>query len=161
MHKTFTFLFLFSLISVNLFSQDHDHSHNHEHHHAKNEFGMDNSIVYFTDEAEIAYGLHLHYVRRFKESKFGYGIGYERIFDEHKHNTVGILFAYQPIEPVYLSLSPGITFEDGETEKRFTLHGEAGYNFDIGDIHLGPVLGAAYGHKEFHLSVGLHIGFGF
>lgn len=158
---TISFLF----ILMNAYAQTpeaHTHSHDHKHHHhAKNEIGIDNSVVFFPDEDEVAYGIHLHYTRMIGESKFGYGVGFERIFDEHKHNTIGILVAYRPIEPLYFSISPGITFEDSMEEFNYSSHIEAAYDFEVGKIHLGPVIAMAYRPSHVHISIGLHIGFGF
>lgn len=86
-------LFLFSLLPISLLSQDeHDHSgHNHGHSNHRNELEVATSPVYFVKEEEFSFGLHLHYVRQIKDTKFGIGAGYERIFDEHLHNTFGIV----------------------------------------------------------------------
>lgn len=144
-----------SLLAQNTIHKDH-------HHNFKNEIGMANSPVYFAKEGELAYGLHLHYVRKIKESKFGIGLGYERIFDEHKHNTFGIVGSYRPIDHLAIQLSPGITFEDHESEHiNFAMHIEAVYEFELGQLHLGPLLEFAYDPEDYHISLGLHIGYGF
>ena len=128
----------------------------------KNEFGIANSPVYIIKEKEFAYGLHAHYIRGLKETKFGIGVGYERIFDEHKHNTIGVILSYAPIEHLDLSLSPGITFNDNDpSELNFGTHFEILYEFEIGVLHLGPVAEFAYSVKDYHISLGLHVGFGF
>jgi hypothetical protein len=69
--------------------QENEHDHYHDHH--KNEIGIANAPVYFLKEKVVAYGLHLHYVRTVKDSKFGIGLGYEHIFDEHRHITLGVV----------------------------------------------------------------------
>ncbi|NNC95426.1 MAG: hypothetical protein HKN92_07675 [Chitinophagales bacterium] len=97
--------------------EHHDHS-NHMHDH-KNEIGIANAPVYFVKEKEIAYGLHFHYVRTIRESRFGIGLGYERIFDEHKHNTITLVSSYRPLDRFAVQLSPGITFEDNEPHVNF------------------------------------------
>lgn len=109
---------------------------NHEHH--KNEIGMANAPAYFIKEKIFAYGLHLHGVRNIKNTKFGFGLGYERIFDEHKHNTIGLVGSYRPIEKLCLNISPGLTFEDGSKTGRFALHLECSYEFEIKNFHIGP-----------------------
>ncbi len=151
-------LLLLLFWGLNLVGQT-DESH-HEHH--KNEIGIANAPVYFIKEKEFAYGLHTHYIRNIKSSKFGVGLGYERIFDKHKHNTIGIVGSYRPTERLELNLSPGITFEDGESSTmNFALHFETAYEFEINDFHIGPVFEIAYDPEDYHISLGLHIGYGF
>lgn len=136
-----------------------DESH-HEHH--LNEIGLVTSPVYFVNEKEVSFSYHFHYVRNIHESKFGYGIGYERITGEHKHNTIGLVGSYRPIEDLSVNLSPGITFEShgGETAS-FALHFELTYEFELHDFHVGPAFEVAYDPEDIHLSLGLHIGYGF
>jgi|SRR5690554_3280005 len=133
----------------------------HHHHHHANEIGIANAPSYFINEKEWAYSLHLHYIRGIGHSKFGVGIGYERIFGDHKHNTFGLVGAYHPIDPVTVIVSPGFTFEDKLSQSMFALHIETSYDFDVGHFHMGPVLEFAYDPEDIHISLGLHIGFGF
>ncbi len=138
-----------------------DHSENHHEHH-KNEIGIANSPVYFFKEEVFAYGLHMHYLHKLSESKFALGIGYERIFDEHKHNTFNFVGSYQPIDNLSFNLSPGIAFEDhAGSGVNFALHVETLYEFAINDFHIGPLIEFAYDAEDYHISIGLHIGFGF
>jgi hypothetical protein len=132
---------------------------NHEHH--KNEIGIANSPVYFIKEKVFAYGLHFHYVRNIPKTKFGLGFGYERIFDEHKHNTFGLVGTYRPIENVSFNISPGLTFEDENKSAKFALHLETAYEWEIKNFHFGPAFEFAYDPEDFHISLGLHIGYGF
>lgn len=137
-----------------------EESHNHDHH--KYELGLANTSVYFVKEKEVAYGIHIHLVRNIEHSKFGFGIGYERIFDKHKHNTLGLLASYNPFGGLYITLSPGATFEDQEpSAMKFAFHAETSYGFNVGDFHLGPMIEFAYEPEDYHISLGLHIGFGF
>jgi len=155
--KTFL-VFLFGVFTTNIYAQDEHH--NHDHH--KYELGLANTSVYFVKEKEVAYGLHLHLVRNIKYSKFGFGIGYERIFDQHKHNTIGLVASYNPFGSFHISLSPGATFEDHEPSAiKFAFHAETVYGFDLGNFHLGPMFEFAYEPEDYHLSLGLHIGYGF
>jgi len=151
-------LSLMSLIaqkSKDIGEQDH-----HEHH--KNEIGTAISPVYIVNEKELSYGLHIHYIHKISETKFGLGIGYERVFDEHKHNTIGIVGTYRLIEELSLNLSPGITFEDSDASNlNFALHIESTYEFEISNFHIGPLLEFAYTPEHYHISLGLHIGYGF
>jgi len=163
-----TFRILLSVLllfySVQLKAQD-SHSNidkENDHHHHKNEIGIANAPVYFVKEKIFSYGLHLHYIRHIRESKFGIGAGFERIFDEHGHNTFGVVASYTPVDKLSLILSPGITIEDEHPdEPKFAFHVETAYEFEIKNFHLGPVFEFAYDPEDFHLSLGLHIGFGF
>lgn len=151
-----------TLIPGMMFAQATDQHDDHEHHlHHKNEIGVANSPVYFIKENVFAYGLHIHYTRTLSDSKFGLGVGYERIFDEHKHNTIGLVASYRLNEKISLNVSPGLTFEDGNSGSSFALHLEASYEFEINNFHLGPNLEFAYDPEDFHISLGLHLGFGF
>lgn len=90
------------------------------------------------------------------------GLGYERIFDEHKHNFIGAEINYRPIHSLTLNLSPGIVFEGKEdVEKDFGLHFEMAYEFELGIFHLGPVVEVAWHANNYHISLGVHFGLGF
>ena len=58
-------------------------------------------------------------------------------------------------------MSPGITFEGDASDINFALHIETNYEFELNDFHLGPVLELATDPEDIHLSLGLHIGYGF
>ena len=158
-------LFLFFLFAgyFSAAAQEHQHDHSHDHAHAhKNEIGVANAPVFFVKEKIFSYGLHVHYVRTIRASKFGVGGGYERIFDAHGHNTFGVLGSYRPVERLSLILSPGITFEDEHPDElNFAFHAEMAYEFLLGDFHLGPVLEFAYDPEDIHISLGIHFGIGF
>ena len=156
--KTLYFIILFAFTQT-LASQGPNSSIHSDTH--KNEIGIANSPVYVLKEKEFAYDLHAHYIRGLKETKFGIGIGYERIFDEHNHNTIGVILSYALLEPLDLSLSPGITFADNDANLNFGIHLEALYEFEIGIFHIGPVAEFAYAVEDYHVSLGLHFGFGF
>ena len=153
---------LFCSIS-NTYAQNDDGSkapHDHHYHHA-NEIGVAIAPSYFINEKEWGYSLHLHYIRSIGHSNFGVGLSYERIFGEHKHNTFGVVGSYHPISPITILVSPGFTFEDKLSQSMFALHIETSYDFDVGPFHMGPVVEFAYDPEDIHLSLGLHIGFGF
>jgi len=156
--KTLYYIILFSFTQT-LAAQDPDSSIHSDTH--KNEIGIANSPVYLLKENEFAYSLHAHYIRGLKETRFGIGVGYERIFDEHNHNTIGVILSYAPLEHLALSLSPGITFADIDANINLGIHLEALYEFEIGIFHIGPVAEFAYAVKDYHVSLGLHFGFGF
>lgn len=153
-------LFLGLFFSTKLLSAQHAEEPEHSHH--KNEIGIANSPVYLIKDKEIAYAFHMHYIRSVGDSKFGVGLGYERIFDEHKHNTFGIVGSYSPIDRVLVNISPGISFEDNSSsDVHFAFHLETTYDFEFKNFHLGPILELAYDKEDYHISFGLHIGFGF
>lgn len=146
----------------NLTSQKVDSAHHCEHKHHQNEIGMANAPVYLINEKEWAYGMHFHYVRHISGSKFGFGLGAERIFDDHSHTTIGIVGNYRPIENLSLNVSPGLTMEQNSLSNlNYAIHFEGAYEFELGNFHLGPNLEYAYEPEDSHLSFGLHIGFGF
>lgn len=160
--RTHVLIFIVVLLSsVTVNGQEHNHDDHNHHNHPKNEIGIANSPVYFVKEKELSYGLHLHYVRTLGDSKFGIGVGYERIFDEHEHTTIGIVTSYRPIHGLSLNLSPGVTFEGNAEEVNFALHIETAYEWELGFFHLGPVFEFAYDPEDYHLSLGLHLGYGF
>lgn len=156
-------LFAFQFLSAQTsMEHDHDHDMDHLHDQHKNEIGIANAPVYFVNEQEFAYGMHVHYIRHIEDSKFGIGLGYERIFDVHKHNTIGIVASYNPLGAWIVNLSPGLTFEDEEvSELNFALHLESSYEFELGNFHVGPVLELAYDPEDYHISLGIHLGYGF
>ncbi|MCF8379434.1 MAG: hypothetical protein K9H49_07645 [Bacteroidales bacterium] len=156
------YLILF-LLSVSVYAQSQNEEHLHEHHeHPSNEIGIANTLVHFVNENQFAYGLHAHYVYNLKDNKYGVGIGYERIFDEHRHNSIVVIASYSPFHKLNFHLAPGITFEDGKSaELDFGVHIETSYEFEISHFHVGPILEFAYHPEDIHLSTGIHFGFGF
>ncbi|MCU0363724.1 MAG: hypothetical protein MUD02_09730 [Bacteroidales bacterium] len=118
--------------------------------------------MHFLKEGGFAASVHIHYIKSIGEKGFGLGLEYERIFDVHRHNTIGIVGNFKASERLSFSLSPGIAFEGGSGEGPWpALHFEALYEWEFGKIHIGPVAGVAYEVEDFHLSAGIHFGFGF
>ena len=60
-----------------------------------------------------------------------------------------------------INIAPGITSEGDESVTNFALHIESTYEFEVGNFHIGPVLEWAYDPEDVHISLGLHIGYGF
>ena len=159
------FLILLSFIYVFAVAQTHDEQHEHEHEHEHShvhELGFSVAPAMFLSEDEISMAVHLHYVYNFTDTKFGLGLGYERIFDEHKHNFIGVELVYRPLHALTLDLSPGIAFEgEHKDEVDFALHFEIVYEFEFGAFHIGPMTEIAYHPEDWHFSLGVHVGFGF
>lgn len=160
--KFISFLVIFFMSNVLLAQHDHTAEGHVHHDHHPNELGIANSAVYFLKEKEVSYGLHIHFVKRIAASKFGAGLAYERIFDEHKHSTYGVVLMFTPINRLNFIVSPGVTLEAESTSPTFALHVETSYEFEVGNnMHIGPALEWAYDKEDIHLSIGLHVGFGF
>ena len=134
---------------------DHRHTHSHE-------IGIVNAPVYFLTEKVLSYAFHIHYTYFLPHSPIGIGFGFEKIFDEHNHNAITVNFNYELIEHLNIDLAPGIMFEGSAIgNNRFTFHFETFYEFEIGDLHIGPSAEFAYDPEDLHLSIGLHLGFVF
>lgn len=41
------------------------------------------------------------------------------------------------------------------------MHFEISYEFEFANFHIGPAMELAYDPEDFHLSLGLHLGYGF
>lgn len=154
----------FIFISMSLAAQDHEHEHDHQHeHHYNYELGISNGVVYNSTEKELAYGAHVHFIRTIGESKkLGIGIGYERIFDDHKHNALNIILHYRPVEHLSLNLAPGVIWLDSEKNSlKPAMHLEGLYEFELGRFHIGPIIGIGFNTEDLHTSLGLHLAIGF
>ena len=158
---------LFLLQGTCIAQHDHEHEHGHDdegheghHEHVHHfEIGVANGLVYLKNEQEFVYGLHLHAVRAIGETHFALGVGYERLFDEHGHNTASGVISYLPIGGLVLTAAPGVAFTSaGETE--FSTHFEVTYEFMLNKFHIGPMLEWALEPDDMHFTLGLHIGFG-
>lgn len=159
MQKAFL-LYVLIIISVTAFSQDSSVSAAHGDH--RFEAGAGLSAVHFFGEENYSPSLHMHLIKSTGSGGFGLGIEYEYIFDVHRHNTIGVVTNFILSDKFSLSLSPGIAFESmGDEPVTFALHAEALYEWEVGKIHLGPVIGIGYEIKDVHVSAGIHLGFGF
>ena len=142
---------------------DHDEEEHFAHHdHHVHEIGIGIMPVYFVKEKEFTKGIHAHYIYNIPHSKFGLGLAYERIFDEHKHRTYALVASYRLVEKLNISISPGIAYEEEEELiSSFAIHTEFLYEFEFDHIHIGPLLEFAYDQEDFHISLGVHFGMGF
>jgi hypothetical protein len=165
-------IFSLLLISFNLFSQSFTDdkgqkahiSHAHDHHDPhKFHIGIGAAATYLTTEKEFAPGFHLHLIRQLGENKrWGLGLGYEAILDEHIHNGINLLVNYRPVRFLSLIAGPGMVLgkHDGEVEVLPGFHTEAVFEFDFHGLHVGPMIGFGMDREDRHVSVGLHIGIG-
>jgi hypothetical protein len=128
----------------------------------KNELGMSNAPVYFLKEKTITYGLHFHYVHNLPNKPFGIGLGFERIFDEHQHTTFGLVAAYEPRDNWTINVSPGVTMEQNDYKNlKLSSHFETSYEWAFKNISLGPAFEIAIDQEDYHVSLGLHLGYSF
>jgi len=160
-------LFVSLFISVVSAAQEHDHEHDDDDHHVHDlnpyEVGVSNGVVYNATEKEFAYVAHAHFIKLVgKNHLFGLGVGYERIFDEHQHNALNVIFHYRPGDHWAVNLAPGIVWLSSEKKSaKPALHIEGLYEFETGRFHLGPIFGISFNPEDFHVSLGLHLAFGF
>lgn len=153
------FLVTFLILTLSAKAQHEDHDHEHPF----NEIGFSNNAVYNVTEKEIAYSIHIHYIRIFEKNEdFGLGMGYERIFDDHKHNSFNVILMYRPFNHFSLNIAPGVIWLDSEKNSlKPAMHLEGLYEFEIGPIHMGPIIGVGLNTNDMHLSTGLHLALGF
>ncbi len=160
--KKFFLVSIFIITSIFLYSQEHDH-HDEHHHHPEYELGFSNGVVYNFSERELAYGIHTHFVKAISKSdKLGLGLGYERIFDDHKHNVVSVILLYRPVENFSVNFAPGVSWLATKSSSvKPSMHIEGLYEWQFGNFHLGPLVGIAFNTEDFHASIGLHLALGF
>lgn len=155
--KYLTFIFLL-FSSIAIFAQHHDHDHHLNH------LGIGTGITSFISEDHSALGYHIHYMRRFNDhSPLSLGLGYEGIAGDHPHHSISALIGYSPFEGLSIKVGPGLTFvdEDGHNESSLSGHLELMYEFELGDFHLGPMIGYGNDGDESHATIGVHVGLGF
>ncbi|MBX9853747.1 MAG: hypothetical protein K2X86_18540 [Cytophagaceae bacterium] len=152
---------IFSLNSIAQTSGNQSDKDLASHEHPNNEIGIAVAPAYFINEKVWTFAMHIHYTRIIPKTKFGIGASFERIVLDPKHSTFGLVLAYYPIENLSFTLSPGMTFEDANPGALFALHLETAYEFEIGNFHIGPAFEFAYDPNDYHLSLGVHVGYGF
>jgi hypothetical protein len=146
------------------FSEDHKHAHSDHHHHSDWELGVAFGAVYLFEEKEIAPGLHLHLLKRSAHFKrFSFGVGLESVFDEHTHFNAALVGKFDLFKNFSAIVSPGILFlkHHDTWNTSFSSHFELLYEFQLGKVHLGPVLEYSYSKSDNHLMLGLHVGYSF
>jgi hypothetical protein len=134
----------------------HDHTHTQDF-----EASLSPGVAFLASESEYAFALHVHVLRTLGDPSWAAGVGFERIFDEHAHNALGILLEHRPFDRWAVAIGPGITFSDEWDHVDPSLHLEAVYEWFTGDFHLGPNMEIAVDPHDVHLSFGLHFAIGF
>lgn len=146
--------------------------HTHDEHHGAHdetsgahdhrlEIGIAPGLAYLPADSAVTAGLHLHVVAALPDSRWGLGLGLERLFDDHGHTTLSAVVQLRLIAGWSVIVAPGVTFEDGEwSSPGPSVHFETVYEFTFGAFHIGPSLEFAIDLEETHLTLGLHLGVG-
>lgn len=136
----------------------HDQASGHDH---SFELSVSPGLVYLITEEQVAFGLHLHLVGEVSP-RWSLGAGFERVFDDHAHNTISAVLLYRVTDSWTVVLAPGGTFSDKDPAAFDPSgHLETAYEFKFGDMHFGPSLELAVDPDDAHLTAGIHVGFGF
>ncbi len=152
-------LFCFLSFITTVSAQEHDYKD--DAHEFANEIGAGLGVVKHIGEERLGMGLHLHYLRSLgKRQLFSIAPGVEKIFGEHSHTSLSIGFGIRPIHPLLISIAPGLTFGH-EDSMSYSGHLEMVYEFEIGVIHLGPLIEYGFTRDHSHFTVGIHAGIGF
>ncbi len=152
------FLFISGFFSESMMAQHEEH--HHEHH--PWELGGALGAVFSIEEKHTAPGIHAHVLRNLgEEKKFGVGIGFETILDEHQHLNFGIPVNYNTHRGFIFTATPGVLFKkETDWELNPSVHLETLYEFAFDHFHTGPMIELALAPNDIHLMLGIHIGFG-
>ena len=97
-----------------------------------------------------------------ESKKIGLGLGYEAIFDDHKHRSFSAILEYRASKHFILNFAPGVAWLANEiSSARPAIHLEGIYAFELGIFHVGPMIGVASNFEDYHTSLSLHIAVGF
>lgn len=140
--------------------EGHSHPHGHDH---RFELALAAGLVYVPREQDLAASGHVHVAVAIPGTIAALGLGYERLFDEHAHNTIAVVLHCRVTERFNLTIAPGLTFEDDAPgDLAFSIHIEPSYEILVWEhLHLGPSLGVAAEAGGLHVSAGVHAGVGF
>ena len=174
------FIFVLLLLPIECRSEDLDTHHHYNHHSDSFEFGFSLEYTYLDEESEehddgenheshdgseSVMGLHAHVIRGLPgegiQKYFGIGLGGEVLFTEDPHYGLMGSLAIYPWHEWVIMVSPGVEFAKHESsyESEFAMHYELSYGFEVGDYHIGPVVGFAHTQDAEHYSAGIHFGF--
>lgn len=162
MRKIFLLIILNCLFIIPVSSQEKGNEHIHEHHNYHIGIGFAGSHI--SGEKGIDPGFHLHFLRQIGEQRnWGVGVGFETLIKDNLHNSVNFLVNYHLFHFVSLNAGPGLVFEklNDKTEIAPAFHTEAVFEFDLNEIHIGPMVGFGFDKEDSHISLGIHLGFGF
>lgn len=141
-------------------AQDQIHDHSNEH---KNHLGIGFAASHISETEGLKPGFHIHYLRQINESEhWAMGIGYEGVLAEHSHNSVNFLLNFRPIHMISINAGPGLVFgkHEDEFEVKPAFHTEAVIEFEINNLHFGPLIGYGFDKEDTHFSFGIHLGIG-
>ena len=147
------FLIFLLLNCLNVKAQEQHNEHNH--------LGISVGISKIFPEKTYVPGGHFHYSYLFKIKNIQLGVGtsLEYLFDKHQHIGTDLSFSIFPTEDIEISIAPGLVFSNNIME--YATHFELGYSFDLHSVHLGPIIEMAVSKEDIHLTIGVHVGFGF
>lgn len=157
---------IISLLLVTTVIAQHNHNHDdhtHLHEHGEWEIGAALGLVPLFDEGTIAPGVHLHLLQQNKLiDGLMVGIGFESVLDEHTHLNAGLVFNYNIYKGLFAGISPGILWinHDG-WESAFVSHFELSYEFEVGKLHIGPIVEYSLSSIDKHMLAGIHVGINF
>lgn len=133
-------------------------AHGHEDGDYGLEIAVSPALVWFPSTDAPAFGLHGHTILSIEDTGVGLGIGYEKIFGENEHSTIGLAAQYHVTDRFTLGVAPGVTFEAGDWGTPIpTLHIETNYTFDFDGFHLGPAFEWGVDPDDSHIQLGLHV----
>ena len=128
----------------------------------KNEIAMSTGPFYSIGEGSVLYGLMIQYIRKIRNSRFGLGLGYEKLWDRNKHSTVGLVGVCRPVENLAISALVGVTYlSQPESNSTFGVHTEIAYRVQWKYLLVGPFSELGYSNKSAHVSIGIKAGLKF
>jgi hypothetical protein len=135
----------------------------HHDHHQTYEFGGALGPAYGFSEAHLTGSLHLHLLRNFgPEKNLGAGIGFETLFDEHRHLNFSIPVNYNTGSGLVFTVSPGILWkQESNWESSPSVHLETLYEFMFEKLHIGPMFEFSLARSDIHIMLGIHLAAGF
>jgi hypothetical protein len=137
-----------------------DENHSHEDHSHNNEFAIGLGVI---PEHENALGIHAHYIKGIGlNNKFGAGISFETILDDHEHHSFSLISLYRFDFGITVAYAAGIlrVVED-EPEYQFSQHIELAYEIPFGELHIGPQIDIGIEEEGIHYMFGVHLGIDF
>jgi hypothetical protein len=163
-NKSLILFIVLNLIFLSVSGQHDEHEHQHLHDFHKYHLGFGVAGAHVLSTNGISPGFHLHLLRQLgDERNWGIGLGYEAIVEENLHNGINLLANWHPVDFLSLNAGPGFTFgnHDEKIEVSPAFHTEVVFEFNVGNIHIGPMAGFGIDKEESHFSLGVHVGFGF